>query len=103
MEAGQTRGVCSGWRIAENLGAKTKTPPRKNIYLGGGGELARSFPQEDLVDELFIGLGPLLLGDGVPGFPGKFPQRDFTLIECKSFFNGSVGLRYERKRTKTGR
>ena len=79
---------------------KLKRRPGKDIYLGGGGELARSFLQEDLVDELFIGLGPILLGDGIPGFPGKFPQRDFTLTECKSYSNGSVGLRYERKRTK---
>jgi dihydrofolate reductase len=79
---------------------KLKRRPGKNIYLGGGGELARSFLQEDLVDELFIGVGPVLLGDGIPGFPGKFPQRDFKLRECKSYSDGSVGLRYERVRTK---
>lgn len=70
----------------------------KDIYLGGGGELARSFLKEDLVDEMFIGVGPMLLGDGIPGFPGKFPQRDFRLVECKGYGNGSVGLRYERVR-----
>jgi dihydrofolate reductase len=75
----------------------------KDIYLGGGGELCRSFLQEDLVDELYIGVGPVLLGDGIPGFPAKFPQRNFKLTECKSYPNGSVGLRYERVRTKTGR
>ena len=75
----------------------------KDIYLGGGGKLCRSFLQEDLVDEIFIGLSPVLLGDGIPGFPGKFPQRDFRLTECKSYPNGSVGLRYERVRTKTRR
>jgi dihydrofolate reductase len=75
----------------------------KDIYLGGGGELARSFLQEDLVDELYIGISPILLGDGIPGFPGKFPQRDFKLTECKSYPNGSVGLRYERLRPKAGR
>jgi dihydrofolate reductase len=79
---------------------KLKRRLGKDIYLGGGGELARSFLQEDLVDELFIGVGPILLGDGIPGFPGKFPQRDFKLTECKSYSNGSVGLRYERMRTK---
>jgi len=40
-------------------------------YLGGGGQLCRSFLQEDLVDDLFLGLGPVLLGDGIPGFPGR--------------------------------
>jgi dihydrofolate reductase len=79
---------------------KLKRRPGKDIYLGGGGELCRSFLQEDLVDELYIGIGPILLGDGIPGFPGKFPQRDFRLTECKSYSNGSVGLRYERIRTK---
>ena len=82
---------------------KLKRRPGKDIYLGGGGELARSFLQEDLVDELYIGIGPTLLGDGIPGFPGKFPQRDFKLTECESYSNGSVGLRYERMRSKTGR
>lgn len=77
---------------------KLKLHPGKDIYLGGGGELARSFLREDLVDELFLGLGPVLLGDGIPGFPGKFPQRDFKLTECKPYSDGSVGLRYERKR-----
>ena len=80
---------------------KLKRRPGKDIYLGGGGELARSFLQEDLVDELFIGVGPILLGDGIPGFPGKFPQRNFRLIECKSYSDGSVALRYERMRTRT--
>ena len=82
---------------------KLKRRQGKDIYLGGGGELARSFLQEDLVDELFIGVGPVLLGDGIPAFPGKFPQRDFRLTECKSYSIGSVGLRYERVRTKSSR
>jgi len=82
---------------------KLKRRAGKDIYLGGGGELARSFLQEDLVDELFIGVVPILLGDGIPGFPRKFPQRDFKLTECKGYSNGSVGLRYERMRTKTDR
>ena len=85
------------------LVTRLKRRPGKDIYLGGGGELCRSFLQEDLIDELFIGVGPVLLGDGIPGFPGKFPQRDFRLTECKSYSNGSVALRYERIRTKTSR
>jgi dihydrofolate reductase len=82
---------------------KLKRRKGKDIYLGGGGQLCRSFLQEDLVDEIFIGLVPVLLGDGIPGFPGRFPQRNFKLTECKSYSNGSVALRYERMRTKTSR
>jgi dihydrofolate reductase len=79
---------------------KLKRRPGKDIYLGGGGELCRSFLQEDLVDELYLGVGPILLGDGIPAFPARFPQRNFKLTECKSYANGSVGLRYERARDK---
>jgi dihydrofolate reductase len=79
---------------------KLKRRKGKDIYLGGGGELCRSFLQADLVDEIFLGLGPVLLGDGIPAFPPTFPQRDFKLTECKSYSNGSVGLRYERIRSK---
>src|SRR5258708_37565338 len=82
---------------------KLKRRLGKDIYLGGGGELCRSFLREDLIDEIYIGVGPMLLGDGIPGFPGKFPQREFRLTECKSYSNGSVGLRYERMRTNTRR
>jgi dihydrofolate reductase len=53
---------------------KLKRRPGKDIYLGGRGELARSFLQEDLVDELFIGLGPTLLGDGIPGVSGHVSE-----------------------------
>jgi dihydrofolate reductase len=70
---------------------KLKSRPGKDIYLGGGGELCRSFLQKDLVDELYIGVAPILLGDGIPGFPGKFPQRDFgspegaKMLLCTAF------------------
>jgi dihydrofolate reductase len=90
-------------RISDSLREKAKTPFRERHLSGRWGELARSFLREDLVDELFIGLGPVLLVDGIPGFPGKFPQRDFKLTECKSYSNGSVELRYERIRAETSR
>jgi dihydrofolate reductase len=96
-------GKCDGFEVVNgSLTAFVKKLRRrqgKDIYLGGGGELCRSFLQEDLVDELYLGLSPVLLGDGIPAFPAKFPQRDFKLTECKSYANGSVGLRYARIRT----
>ncbi len=63
--------------------------------------MCRCFLKEDLVDEFYLGVGPVLLGDGIPGFPGKFARRNFKLTECKSCANGSVRLRYERMRGKT--
>jgi dihydrofolate reductase len=63
--------------------------PGKNIFLMGGGELARDFLKADLVDELSLSLIPVLLGASIPLFPGEFPQRDFTLVESKTVPPGS--------------
>ena len=74
--------------------------PGKNIWLMGGGELARDFLQADLVDELYLGIVPTLLGAGVPLFPGGFPQRDFKLLENKTYSKGLIALKYARVRPK---
>lgn len=73
----------------------------KDIWLMGGGELAREFLKADLVDEIHLGIIPRLLGEGIPLFPCGFPQRDFKLIENKSYSRGLVSLKYKRIRTKT--
>ncbi|MCU1249522.1 MAG: hypothetical protein JWQ49_2551 [Edaphobacter sp.] len=70
----------------------------KDIWLMGGGELARAFLEADLIDQLRLGVVPVLLGDGIPLFPSGFPQRDFTLIESKSYSKGLLALNYERTR-----
>jgi len=77
--------------------------PGKNIWLMGGGELAREFLKADLVDELYLGVVPVLLGEGIPLFPSGFPQRDFTLIENKTYSKGLIALKYKRSRPKPKR
>jgi len=75
----------------------------KNVWLMGGGELARDFLKEDLVDELYIGIVPVLIGEGIPLFPSGFPQREFTLLENKTFSKGLIALKYARARKKPKR
>ena len=70
----------------------------KDIWLMGGGELTRAFLKEDLVDEIYLGIVPTLIGEGIPAFPASFPQREFALVESKSFSKGLASLRYERAR-----
>jgi dihydrofolate reductase len=79
---------------------KLRRRPGKDIWLMGGGELARVFLKADLVDGLRLGVVPVLLGDGIPLFPSGFPQRDFTLIENKSYSKGLIALTYERTRAR---
>lgn len=75
----------------------------KDIWLMGGGELARDFLKADLVDELYIGMVPVLLGKGIPLFPSGFPQRNFSLVENKTYSKGMITLKYKRVRSKARR
>ena len=72
----------------------------KDIWLIGGGELAREFLKEDLVDELYLGTVPVLIGEGIPLFAAGFPQREFMLTESKTYSGGLIALKYERVRGK---
>jgi dihydrofolate reductase len=70
----------------------------KDIWLIGGGELTCEFLKEDLVDELYLGIVPVLIGQGIPSFAAGFPQREFTLTESKTHSGGLIALKYERER-----
>ncbi len=70
----------------------------KDIWLMGGGELTREFLREDLVDELYLGVVPVLIGEGIAAFPGGFSQRKFRLTENKTFSQGLIALKYARVR-----
>jgi dihydrofolate reductase len=82
----------SARKIVESL----RTRKGKHIFHMGGGELARDFLKEDLIDEVHLGLVPVLLGEGIPLFPPGFRQRDFVLIENKTYAQGLVALKYVR-------
>jgi len=72
----------------------------KDIWLMGGGELARGFLKADLVDELHLGIVPVLIGEGIPLFPAGFSQREFALLENKTYSQGLIVLQYKRLRSR---
>lgn len=80
--------------------AQVRKQKGKDIWLMGGGELAREFLKEDLVDELYLGIVPVLVGEGIPLFPAGFPQREFSLVENKTYSGGLIALKYARVRKK---
>lgn len=79
---------------------KMRAKSGKHILHMGGGELARAFLKDDLIDELDLGVVPILLGNGIPMFPAGFPQRDFVLVENKTYSKSQISLRYRRLRSK---
>lgn len=79
--------------------AELRKKKGKDIWLMGGGELTRDFLREDLVDEIYLGVLPVLIGQGIPAFPEGFPQREFALLENKTFSKGLIALKYGRAKT----
>jgi dihydrofolate reductase len=49
----------------------------KDVWLMGGGELAREFLREDLRMNYTLEIVPVLIGERIAAFPSGFPQREF--------------------------
>ena len=98
--AGRRHGAIFTQQDPATLISELRKHPGKDIWLMGGGELARAFLKTDLVDELYLGIVPTLIGEGLPLFPAGFPQREFALLENKTYSKGMISLRYERVRKK---
>jgi dihydrofolate reductase len=73
-----------------------KQQPGKNLVLIGSAGLARQFIALGLVDEFWINVNPVVLGGGVPLFPGEGKRSDLTLLESVPFASGVIGLHYEK-------
>jgi dihydrofolate reductase len=100
LPPGEREGMTFTQESPDALMEKIRREKGKDIWLMGGGELGRDFLKADLVDELYLGVVPVLLGEGIPLFPSGFPQRDFELIENKTFSKGMIALKYKRARGK---
>jgi dihydrofolate reductase len=86
--------------ISDNAGEfvrSLKKESGKDIWLFGGGILAASLLRERLVDEISLAIQPVLLGSGIPLFPDIGMQLDLQMLECKTYKNGIVGLKYSVK------
>jgi dihydrofolate reductase len=63
----------------------------------GGGKLAKSLLEADLIDELGFNVHPVLLGSGIPLFYEMSRQIDLELLSCQELSNGCVVLMYRVK------
>ncbi len=66
-----------------------------DITVGGAG-LARSLMELDLIDEYGVYIHPIVLGGGKPMFGPLENRIQVRLLECRTFPQGVVLLRYER-------
>ena len=70
----------------------------KGIVVFGGGDLAKSLFEADLIDEIVLNIQPLLLGSGIPLFHEMKRQINLTLIDCKVLKGGYFAVSYRVKR-----
>jgi dihydrofolate reductase len=80
--------------IAEEV-ARLKQAPGDGVLPVGGSELAASFLEQGLMDELHIILTPILLGGGNPVFDGIKTRHSLRLLSTTEFKSGNVVMIYE--------
>lgn len=67
----------------------------KDIWLCGGGALAGSLLEHELIDELWLKLNPIALGSGIPLFGGSQKKFASTLLSSKTYESGVLLLKYK--------
>ena len=76
---------------------KLKSQEGKDICVMGGGLLAKSLLEANLIDEIGFNIHPVLLGSGIPLFHEMNHQIDLELIDFKAFKNGTLLVSYRVK------
>jgi dihydrofolate reductase len=77
---------------------KLKRQTGKGIVVFGGGELAQSLFEADLIDEVVLNIHPVLLGSGVPLFHEMKRQINLDLLDCRVLKGGYLAVSYRVKR-----
>ncbi len=84
-------------QLTSNINA-IKKQDGKNILIFGSPRASHSLLSEGLIDEFWLFVNPVLLGQGMPLFKGVNETTQLKLIETKIFSCGVIALHYETKR-----
>ena len=95
-QAGKNVEIASG--DAAQFVRKLKRQKGKGIVVFGGGELAKSLFEADLIDEIVLNIHPVLLGSGIPLFHEMKKQIDLELLDCRVLKGGYLAVSYRVKR-----
>ena len=83
--------------IAEEM-LKLKQEPGKDMIILGSSDLAVTFMEQGLIDELRIMVNPVVLGEGKTLFKGVHDRLKLKLVKTRMFDSGNVLLYYEPDR-----
>lgn len=73
---------------------KIKEAKGKNIWLFGGAQLTTAFINQGLVDELWLAVHPILLGEGKPLFQNISGRKTLKLAQSKIYDTGLASMTY---------
>lgn len=65
------------------------------IVVAGGGSLNASFLEDNLIDEIYLDIEPIILGEGIPLFHGMDFEKELKLIGIKNISDNELQLHYK--------
>ncbi|MDX2301472.1 MAG: dihydrofolate reductase family protein [Microscillaceae bacterium] len=77
------------------LVTRLKNQEGKNIFCDGGAEIAHELMKENLVEEFYISIIPVFLGEGIRLFKDGRPEQNLKLVSTQLFDTGLVQLHYQ--------
>lgn len=86
-----------GDQLADKINA-IKKQDGKNILIFGSPSASHSLLSQGLIDEFWLFVNPVLLGQGIPLFKGVTETTKLKLLETKTFSCGVIALHYETSR-----
>lgn len=73
-----------------------KAKEGKNIFVDGGAEIVNQLLALELIDEMYISVIPILLGEGIRLFGAANPSQHLKLLNHSVFQSGLVQLHYSK-------
>ncbi|EDK72508.1 bifunctional deaminase-reductase domain protein [candidate division TM7 genomosp. GTL1] len=74
-----------------------KSRPGKNIQVPGSPRLVRSLLAEGLLDELYLSICPVVIGQGLKLFDGISKTINLDMVQSQIFDNGLISVTYRPK------
>ncbi len=67
----------------------------KEVIVAGGGTLNASFLAENLIDEIYLDVEPIIFGKGIPVFKGKDFELKLEFLGQKKIADNEIQLHYK--------
>ena len=85
-------------RLATGSPAEELAKLEGDVAVGGAG-LAANLIEQDLIDEFYVFVNPVIVGGGTPFLPALDHQIDLELVETRTFGSRTTYARYRRARS----